>query len=95
MNIDYLLVGCWRNGDVVRTSPDAGFVLPKSLVFNPAHDDAPQYSERTLKVHVMNHLGKSYAVALGEGSHRMVSQDDIGKLIERSKVHPLPEAVNS
>lgn len=93
MNVDYLLIGFGRDGQVKSVEQDVGDSLAPALTFAPANSDSIQYPEQVFTVQVIHHLDNRYAVAIALEEGEILPASKINALIESSGVKPVPNQV--
>jgi hypothetical protein len=93
MNVDYLLIGYGRDGEVKHVEHENGDFLASVLEFEPANRDSIQYSKRIFTVKVIHHLGNRYAIAIALEDGEVITATKINTLIESSGMKPVPRGI--
>lgn len=93
MNVDYLLIGYGRDGEIKQEECDSGDMLAPALIFAPANPSSRQYPKQTFDVKVVHHRGHRYAVAIALEEGEELSASKINALIESSGVTPVPNDI--
>lgn len=93
MNVDYLLIGFGRDGEIKTVEHNDGDILASVLTFEPANLDSFQFPERVFTVQIILHLGNRYAVAMALEEGEVLSALKINTLIESSGMKPVPNDI--
>ncbi len=93
MDVDYLLIGFGRDGEIKEVEHNSGDLLAPVLIFAPANPDSIQYPERVFTVQVIHHLGHRYAVAIALEEGEVLPASKINTLIESSGMKPVPNDI--
>ncbi|NIF35270.1 hypothetical protein F3J30_01790 [Enterobacter sp. Tr-810] len=93
MNVDYLMIGYGRDGEIKQEECNSGDILAPALTFAPANTSSRQYPVQTFDVKVIHHLGNRYAVAIALEEGEVIPASRINSLIETSGVKPVPDEI--
>nr|WP_318382717.1 hypothetical protein [uncultured Enterobacter sp.] len=93
MNVDYLLIGYRRSGEIKRVDHEEGEILPTVITFEHANPGGPNHPEKNFEVLIKYHRGNRYAIAVALDGGEVLEASEINALIESSGMRPVPDEI--